>query len=157
MKLKYVLTLLMTLPFFVAMAQPPGKAKMSKEEIEAQKIAFLTKEMALTSEEAQVFWPVYNAFEDKQKALKKEHRTNRKKLKDGANLNDAELEQLMDSEIELRTREAALIAEYHEKFKAVLPIQKLARLYHAEDKFKRHLLKQMKGGHDGPPPPPDHD
>ena len=31
-----------------------------KEKIMSEKIAFLTMEMGITPEEAQVFWPVYN-------------------------------------------------------------------------------------------------
>lgn len=35
------------------------------------KIAFITKQLGLTSEEAQKFWPLYNDFADKAKSLRK--------------------------------------------------------------------------------------
>jgi hypothetical protein len=35
------------------------------------KIAFITKQLALTTEEAQKFWPLYNDFSDKAKSLRK--------------------------------------------------------------------------------------
>jgi hypothetical protein len=35
------------------------------------KIAFITKQLSLTSEEAQKFWPLYNDFSDKAKSLRK--------------------------------------------------------------------------------------
>ena len=61
----------------VTMAQPPerpmgprGKgSRPSKENIEALKVAFMTKHLNLTIDEAQKFWPAYNAcFEELKKA-----------------------------------------------------------------------------------------
>ena len=41
-----------------------------KEKIQSEKIAFLTLEIGLTPQEAQVFWPVYNEInEEKDKAM----------------------------------------------------------------------------------------
>ena len=61
----------------VTMARPPerpmgprGKGpRPSKENIEALKVAFMTKHLNLTIDEAQKFWPAYNAcFEELKKA-----------------------------------------------------------------------------------------
>ena len=61
----------------VTMAQPPerpmgprGKGpRPSKENVEALKVAFITKHLNLNAEEAQKFWPAYNAcFEELKKA-----------------------------------------------------------------------------------------
>jgi hypothetical protein len=60
----------------VTMAQPPerpmgprGKGpKPNRENIEALKVAFITKHLNLNAEEAQKFWPAYNAcFEELKK------------------------------------------------------------------------------------------
>ena len=40
------------------------KFDQKRKKIEIQKIAFITKALDLSSEEAQVFWPVYNNFSD---------------------------------------------------------------------------------------------
>ena len=50
---------LMTVPSFAQ----DGKGKRDeswKEKMRSEKIAFLTNEISLTPEEAQLFWPVYN-------------------------------------------------------------------------------------------------
>ena len=49
---------------------PRGKGpKPSKENVEALKAAFITRHLNLTAEEAQKFWPAYNAcFEELKKA-----------------------------------------------------------------------------------------
>ena len=61
----------------ITMAQPPerpagprGKGpRPSKENVEALKVAFMTRHLNLTIEEAQKFWPAYNAcFEELKKA-----------------------------------------------------------------------------------------
>jgi hypothetical protein len=61
----------------VTIAQPPerpmgprGKgSRPSRENIEALKVAFMTKHLNLTIDEAQKFWPAYNAcFEELKKA-----------------------------------------------------------------------------------------
>ena len=36
-----------------------------REKIEIEKIAYITKALDLSSEEAQVFWPLYNKYSDK--------------------------------------------------------------------------------------------
>ena len=75
MKRKNALVLLVTVFMFnVAFAQPN-----KREQREAQKIAFITKLLALTPEEAQKFWPVYNQFEADQKALKKQQKESLKR------------------------------------------------------------------------------
>jgi hypothetical protein len=47
--------------------QGKGKRGPNKEKIEMFKVEFITKNLALTSEEAPIFWPVYEAH---QKAMK---------------------------------------------------------------------------------------
>ncbi len=41
-----------------------------KEQIASFRVAFITKELSLSSKEAQLFWPVYNEYQDKLEALK---------------------------------------------------------------------------------------
>lgn len=52
---------------------PRGKGtKPSKENIEALKVAFITKHLNLNSEEAQKFWPAYNACIEELKKARQE-------------------------------------------------------------------------------------
>lgn len=126
---------------------PPRGAHQQerRENIEAMKIAFLTKKLNLTPEEAQVFWPVYNQYKDKlddlRKKRKQDHKDARKNLEEMA---DKDVEQMVDAEIVFRQKELDLQKEYHSKFKAVLPIKKVAKLYEAEEQFKRVLLDKLK-------------
>jgi hypothetical protein len=64
------------------MAQPPerpmgphGKGpRPSKENVEALKVAFITRHLNLTSEEAQKFWPAYNAYFEDLKKVRKDNK-----------------------------------------------------------------------------------
>ena len=63
----YILTISLLLVSGISTAQPGS----GKEKIESLKIAFITKRLDLTSKEAQQFWPLYNEYNDKIKAIKK--------------------------------------------------------------------------------------
>lgn len=116
-----------------------------RENIEAQKVAFLTKKLDLTPEEAQKFWPVYNQYDDKLQELRKKRREDMKNAKENFDaLTDKEIEQLVDNEIAFRQKELDIQKEYHGKFKSLLPIKKVAQLYRADEEFKRFLLKELK-------------
>lgn len=51
----------------IAQNQPAPEAPF----LQGIKIAFITKQLSLTTEEAQKFWPLYNDFSDKAKNLRK--------------------------------------------------------------------------------------
>lgn len=60
--------LLISLSASVAQPGNPGRPGPGVQRLEAMHIAYLTRELALTPEEAQQFWPVYNKY---RKELKK--------------------------------------------------------------------------------------
>ncbi|MCB0402297.1 MAG: sensor of ECF-type sigma factor [Flavobacteriales bacterium] len=160
-KLFSTLTLLL-LSCTVAFAQPGDKGKPGKEKVKAMKVGYITEKLDLTPEEAQQFWPIYNEFDDKMEAVHRELRKTHKQDESIDDLSDAEVEKMINTITDLRKKEFAIEQEYHEKFKKVLPIKKIAKLYKANHDFKRDLLEKIKnhkGGPQGPPPgrpPMDH-
>lgn len=137
-------------------AQPGRGPQHRKGQIESQKIAFLTKELMLTPQEAQVFWPVYNEFDAKRKALRDTFHTNAVKAdKTIDELSDKEAAELADNQLLESQKLLDLRKEYHSKFKSALPIKKVLKLYEAERGFQKELLGQIRGNRGkGPPPPP---
>ena len=68
MKMKLLLPLIL---FISAAAFAQDDAKKEKhEQIKALKVSFITTELSLTAEESEKFWPVYNAYEEKQRELR---------------------------------------------------------------------------------------
>jgi hypothetical protein len=118
-----------------------------REEIEAQKVAFITTQLNLTTEEAQAFWPVYNEFADSIVVIHKQKKDNNKEyIKNIDDLSDGEIERIVNSNFDLIQKELDIKKRYHLKFKKTLSIKKTAQLYHAEKEFKRTLLQRIKRG-----------
>lgn len=128
-------------------AQTPAGGKPTPsgaERVQALKVAFITKALDLTSEEAEKFWPIYNEYSDKRDVVRKQLQENRKKVKEQSEtLTPEELMKLADEEMALRQQDLDLQKEMHEKLKKVLPAKKLALLYVAEEDFKKELLKML--------------
>lgn len=142
---RYLIGGILVLTSLVGSAQEgkgPGD-ESRKEKIEAAKIAFITKELELTTEEAQKFWPVYNQKEDELKSLHKEMRKKHKDREPGE-MSDAELEKHMDEMFELKQKELDIEKKYHAEFKKVLPVKKVGKLYMAEREFKHEVLKELR-------------
>ena len=114
------------------------------ERVQALRVAFLTKRLELTPAEAQVFWPVYNEYQDKLEALRQQRRKDRKASASDA-LSEKEAEALLDQELAFRQQEADLQKTYYQRFKGVLTVRKTLKLMRAEEEFKRVLLEQIKG------------
>lgn len=53
-----------------AMSQGDGTKKMDGSRLEALKVAYLTKQLNLTPEDAQKFWPVYNKYNEEMRQMK---------------------------------------------------------------------------------------
>ncbi len=125
-------------------AQPPDKCNKHEEQIQAQKVAFLTKNLDLTVQEAQQFWPVYNEYEKKKDALFNDEKNLLRSMINNDKLSDKEMDDLVNKYVDLQQTEAKLAQEYNIKFKKVLPIKKVMMLYASDHMFKRELLKQLR-------------
>ncbi|MBN2758282.1 MAG: hypothetical protein JXR51_14005 [Bacteroidales bacterium] len=136
--------------FFVNLQSQPINQNV-KQNIETQKVAFITQKLNLTVEEAQLFWPVYNEFmNNKESLLNKKKSLLQKFNTQSEKLSDSELENLADENIEIQVKEAELAKTYHQKFKTVLPIKKVVKYYQAENQFKRVILNQYKKNNNQP-------
>lgn len=117
-----------------------GNKKQLQEKIEARKVAFLTNRLELTPDEAQQFWPVYNEYQAKRKAIKKEYR-GKSNL---SLLTDEEVSDYIDKQLKNEEQSFLLKKEYIIKLKKVLPIRKVAMLPRLENRFKEWMLSQIK-------------
>jgi len=125
--------------------QQQAAGSAPRERVEALKVGFLTQRLNLTSAEAKAFWPVYNEYEAELEQLRKARRENLLNARDNWDqLSDAEVEKIVESELASRQQELDLLKKYHSRFKQVLPIKKVARLYKAQEDFKRELLERIK-------------
>ena len=94
---------------------------------------YLTKELALTSSEADAFFPVYNEYIHKK-------RDTRKSLRSEKTSSDNSVDKIIDLEQDL----IDLQLEYLEKFRRILPEKKIVQLLEAEKKFKTMMVQRLK-------------
>jgi len=146
MKIKNILAILLFLVSFSFYAQS-DKTDEKREKIKAYKVSFLTTELELTSTEAEKFWPVYNAFDDKQYELRHDKmKTYLRKLDDG-NINSISEKEAVTllSQIESTDKELYFLREkYMTNLKKILSAKKILKLKKSEDDFNRKLLKQYR-------------
>lgn len=116
-----------------------------KERMMAEKIAFLTAEMDLTPKEAQVFWPLYNAAEKSRGEAFGAVRRAYKALNEAVQSGKTELEAVLKDYIDASARLGQIDTEYVEKYKKVLPMEKVAKLYLGEEKFRRQQIHKLGG------------
>ncbi|WP_309614895.1 sensor of ECF-type sigma factor [Flavobacterium sp.] len=147
MKISKIFPLLIAFISLNAFAQDGPFLRKKKEQIKALKVAFITDELSLTPDEAAKFWPLFNAFEDKQQEIKKQ------KLKgylnridddsfDNLSEKDAStmLAQMESSEDELYQLKKKFVAS----LKGVISPLKILKLKKAEENFNRKLLQQYR-------------
>ncbi len=124
-----------------------------KEKMESEKIAFLTTEISLTPEEAQTFWPVYNEIQkEKDKAMHKVFKTF-KALNDAleAGKPEKEISVLLDNYLDALDEQRETDSKAAEKYRKALPVEKVAKLYAGEEKFRRQHIRRMKAKPDQKP------
>lgn len=126
-------------------------SKEKKEKIEALKISFITTELALTSEESEKFWPIYNELESKIKVEKKAQRSIEKELRENhATLSDTENKTKVLALLDSEQKEIAIKREYYSKIGDKIGYAKSTKLLSLEQKFKRELMSQLNKDKKGP-------
>ncbi len=145
MKNKNLAVLFIVLISFFSNAQPRLKEK--REQIKALKVAFITNELSLTADEAAVFWPIYNSYDDKQNEIR------RKKMKSFMDRMDNEaFTNMTEKEASVLLTQSESIEEEiyqnRKKFilslKGVLPSIKIMKLKLSEENFNKKLLQQYR-------------
>lgn len=112
-----------------------------KDKVEALRVAFIGKKLELTTNESEKFWPIYNEYNDKVKAVRKNVRQSFKIGVD--NMSDKEMEELYQLELKSKQAEADLYKTYTEKIKVIIGTKKTLKLRVAEDQFKKEIIKTI--------------
>ena len=116
-----------------------------KQRIMSEKIAFLTTEIGLTPEEGQVFWPVYNQISQEKDAAMHDTFKKYKKLEEAveAGKPEKELKVLLDDYLQALDKSRNIEKGTTEKLAKVLSVKKIAKLYLAEEHFRRHQIHKL--------------
>jgi len=138
-------------------AQPPIDGG-DNDKLKAQKVAYITAKLNLTSDEAAKFWPIYNQYDAALKVIRDKRKLEMMNAKmNFDSLTDTQLSQLLTDEFSYQQQELDLKKKYFtQEYPKVLPEKKVAMLYRAEMEFNKEVVKlymqnqQMKQGGGGP-------
>jgi arginyl-tRNA--protein-N-Asp/Glu arginylyltransferase len=111
----------------------------------SEKIAFLTMELGITPKEAQAFWPVYNQVEqERDEAVRKVFQTF-KEMEDAvaAGKSEKEVSKLLNNYLDALEKQGDIESKAAEKYAKVLPMEKVAKLYVGEEKFRRQQIRRL--------------
>ena len=125
-------------------AQDANKSLMNLQEFEKNKQEFIIKEAGLTEEEADKFFPINNELQKKKLDLHRKHQEDLKLIKESKDISDAEYEQLIKENIDLKMKEAELDKEYSDKFNKLISPQKLFKAQQAERTFMQEELRKFR-------------
>lgn len=118
--MKYFIIFFLLLSGFATQAQPPN-ANNREQKIEALYIAYMTRELSLTEDEAQKFWPVHAQFDDEVRAIKME---------------SAELE-----------RQQAILnikKKYQDRFTKILGATRTNDFFVKDGEFRKKLIERLR-------------
>lgn len=91
--------------------------------LEAYKIAYLTRRLNLSTDEAQKFWPIYNKYINEIRHIKQQHRS----------LDEITFEEKV---VNIRKR-------YKNEFGHALPKERVNQFFKADKEFNNYLRKEL--------------
>lgn len=132
------------LALFISFSAFAQRGKQIEERIKAQKIAFISDKVQLTSEEAQQFWPIYNAFEAKIESIKSGDLRRIKQEMRRGNVSDDRADELLAEILNAENKMHEAKMQLVKDLKEVISSQKIMQLKAAEDQFNRVLIERLK-------------
>lgn len=144
MRTKIIFPILFLLMTSISFAQG---FRDKKEKVKALKVAYITEQLDLTTEEAQKFWPIYNTFDDKQAELRHEKmRAILDRFAPGSveKLSEKDASTLLTQMETIEENLFTLRKKFIKDLQGVISAKKIIKLKKAEEDFNRHLLKQMR-------------
>ena len=105
------------------------------------RVAYITKQMNLSEQDAQVFWPILNKYDAKMKDLRGDERP--RKI-DTTELSDAEAKALYNKRLDMAEQKVALTRQLVGELEQKMPSTQILAYLKAEDSFKKEVLSRVK-------------
>ncbi|MDC6352286.1 hypothetical protein PP178_12050 [Zeaxanthinibacter sp. PT1] len=120
-----------------------GQNKPDRNKLKALKVAFFTERLSLSAKEAEVFWPLYNEYEEKKESLREREKSEiYEKLKQAESIDESEAQNLLQRYLELEERQEELDKEYFNRIAKTITARKTLMMFRAEYEFRRQLIKR---------------
>lgn len=122
---KLLYSILFLLAVSVTAYSQEDNDKPDGSRLEALKIAYLTKKLNLTPEEAQRFWPIYNNYAGEIRKTRIEQRQNK------------------SSEIETEEKILGIRKKYDKEFSSAISAEKINTFFRSEKDFGNYVRKEL--------------
>ena len=126
---------------FAFASQAFGQRAQDRQRIKTIKIAFLTERLSLSSDEAEIFWPLYNEYQaEKQRLRETEKREIHQALKNRQDFSESEARSLLELYLSLEEEQEELDKDFIQEMSKTLSARKTLMLFKAEADFKHGIL-----------------
>jgi hypothetical protein len=113
------------------------------EKIKAAKIAYLTRELSLSPEEAEKFWPVYNQYDEQREDLRDRIRDLMEESRIRSYSSDDKANAALDEMLSIREQELQVERNFRKSMQGILPSRRLIILHQAEREFQKELIRRI--------------
>ncbi len=111
-------------------------------EIKQYRRTYFTKELNLTREQQNRFFPIYEEMEERTAQAEEEARVMERRIAEAPDATDLEYEKATEALYDAKLTQAEIEKSYMDKFRSVLSAKQLFELKNAERQFQREMLKQ---------------
>lgn len=130
--------------FFAVLGVSVAQQDKSIEKRRAKIQQKLIQKLELTDKEQAEFLPLVWEYADAKRTHHERMRSHLPSKEKMGSLSDAEVEQLIQARFDSKEQMLQLQRTYHEKFKRVLPIKKVAKFHIIEKRIKDTMKKKIK-------------
>lgn len=111
------------------------------DRVQAQRVAFITEKIDLTSKEAERFWPLFNEYEQGERDIRKRYQQNLRRFME---MTDEEARQFIESRFDMEQELLDHKRQYFLKMADAISPRKLASFNRADREFKKLLLNRIR-------------
>lgn len=136
----YILILFVGIPSY---AQKETTSRYNQEKLESAKVAFVTKRLDLSPQQAEKFWPLYNQHNEERRKLMKQINELSKAV--NADLDDRQALELINRKFELKKEILDLENAFTKKIVEIISPVQAIKLSDVNRDFARHIYRMQKG------------
>ncbi len=116
------------------------------EQLESLRTEFFTRQMDMSAEESEAFWPIYNDHQNRRNRLLMERRNlTNFYMQNSENISSEEADKILNEYLENHKKEYELMTLFNDKYLAALPPKKVMKIYVTEIQFRQYLIKRVRG------------
>lgn len=112
-----------------------------REKIKALKTAHITEGLKLTAKEAQLFWPIYNEYDEKRRTL---YRKERAEVQNAECMTEEKADSQLEEYVEIERQDYLLKKKYYNDLKKIFSARRIMQLKKVEDEFNEKMMREYR-------------